>query len=410
MEATTKQKLFYFFPVLFCFCLPFGSLLLSAIVVVWTFTSFFNINRQDLKNGFLNRQFLLFYSFFILTLISSLFSSNQTEALFSIEIKLSFLLFPYLLFCFKWPLPILKRCVVAFVSGCFFACLYLIIRAFLYTMSGHPGYFFYTLFSGFIHASYFAMYLILAIAFVFLLYGKWFSAHKSVIYSSYFFIVIFITSVFLCSSKMGLITLCICLPLLILYKWRSILSFKNVAVGIVITLLLLFFATLILPDSFKRLKSLSALSTETVDKNSAESTAVRMLIWEQSAHIISKNLVFGTGVGDANDELYRSYENNGLTGALRHKLNAHNQYLQTAIGMGLVGLALLVMINFGSLIYSIRKKHFLFFIFSVLIIMNFMVESMLQRSDGVLFFAFFYCFFHLVNEENLTDEVAAGLE
>jgi O-antigen ligase len=209
---------------------------------------------------------------------------------------------------------------------------------------------------------------------------------------------------------MGLLTLCICLPLLIIYKWRSVLNFKNVFIGVVVTAILLFFATIIFSDSFKRLKSISSFSTESVDKNSAESTAVRVLIWEQSLEVIKKNLVFGTGVGDANDELYRAYENNGLSGALRHKLNAHNQYLQTTIGMGLVGLALLVMINFGSLIYSIRKKHFLFFIFSILVILNFMVESMLQRSDGVLFFAFFYCFFYLVNESSLKDEVNAGLE
>src|ERR1044072_4860666 len=159
MELSIKQKFFYFFPVLFCFCLPFGSLALSVVIALWTLASFFNINKEMCKAGFLNPKLILFYLFFFLTVFSALLSSNAEEGSFSVEVKLSFFLFPYLLFCFSWPVEILKRCIISFVSGCFFACLYLIIRAFVYTLNGHPEYFFYSLFSDLIHASYFAMYL-----------------------------------------------------------------------------------------------------------------------------------------------------------------------------------------------------------------------------------------------------------
>jgi O-antigen ligase len=410
MELTLRKKLFYFFPVLFCFCLPFGSLLLSVIIILWTFTSFFNIDKEQLKRGFLNKQLLLFYLFFLITLISSVFSANRVEALFAVEIKMGLLLFPYLLFCFKWPIPILKRCVVAFVSGCFFASLYLILRAFLYSLNGQPEYFFYTKFSEFIHASYFAMYLILAITFVTLLYGKWFSAHRTVIYSSWFFVAIFVTTIFLCSSKMGLITLCICIPLLVLYRWRNSLNYKNLIIGASVATVIVFVAAFVFRDSLRRMKSLTAVSASQIDKTSSESTRVRMLIWEQAIRIVRKNVLFGVGVGDANDHLYRAYEENGLTGALEHRLNAHNQYLQTFIGMGLPGIIVLLLINLGGLVHALRSRHFFLLIFSILIILNFMVESMLQRSDGMLFFCFFHCFNYLVNEHELKDEDNAALE
>jgi O-antigen ligase len=410
IQLPLKQKLFYFFPVLFCFCLPFGSLVLSGIVVLWTVVSFFNLNKIRLREGFLSRHLLLFYSFFILTVISAVLSSNTREALFAIEIKLSFILFPYFMFCFPWPLQILKRCVVSFVSGCFFACLYLIIRAFLYAYNGQPEYFFYTLFSDFIHASYFAMYLMLAITFVLLLYDKWFRTHKSVIYSSYFFIAIFITTIFLCSSKMGLISFFICFGALLLYKWRRVLSFRNVTIALFCATLAVILLVFLLPDSFNRLQSLSAVSNGNIDKTSAESTTVRILIWEQALGIIRDNFLFGTGVGDANDQLYIAYEANGITGALSHKLNAHNQYLQTFIGMGLIGFFLFLLILLNGLIISFRKRHVFFFLFITLTAMHFSVESMLQRSDGILFFAFFYCFFCLTNEEKLLNEQVAALE
>src|SRR5690606_12308680 len=169
MERPLREKLFYFFPVFFCFCLPFGSLLLSGIIIAWTAVSLFNFNRQTFTDGMKKPLLWLFYIYFILVAVSAVFSANLPDALFAVEIKLSFILFPYLFFCFRYPPGILKRCVVSFVSGCFFACLYLILRAFLYSMAGQPEYFFYTLFSYFIHASYFSMYLVLAIVFVSLL-------------------------------------------------------------------------------------------------------------------------------------------------------------------------------------------------------------------------------------------------
>jgi len=404
MELPIKQRLFYFFPALLCFCLPFGSLVLSGLVVLWTIVSLFNINKEEVKKGIANKNFWWLLAFFIYTLISALFSSNKNEAGFSIEIKMSFLLFPFLFFCFKWPIQIIKRCLVSFVSGCFFACLVLIVRASYYAATGHPEYFFYTQFSVFIHASYFAMYLILTIALVVLLYPTWFRSQKNVTYTFYLFIFSFMTTIFLCSSKLGILSFFIAMPLILFYKFRVFLNVKKVSVLIIGICILGFFSFKLLPEAFNRLSSLTTISSSVIDKTSSESTAVRILIWEQCVHIIRSNFWFGTSVGDANDALYAAYELNGLTGALDHKLNAHNQYFQTFIGMGIVGFLILIMITFGYLLKGIIKKHFLLFLFSLLIVLNFFVESMLQTSAGVLFFVFFFCLFNLVNEEELLHE------
>ncbi|MBL7920439.1 MAG: O-antigen ligase family protein [Bacteroidia bacterium] len=245
----------------------------------------------------------------------------------------------------------------------------------------------------------------LAIILVVFLYPAWFKAQKNVIYTSYFFVVAFIITIFLCSSKLGLISFFISIPLIFFYKFKSFLSIKNVAMLIVAIFVSGVVAYKLFPSAFERLSSLTMVSTSKLDKTSSESTTVRILIWEQCLQIIKNNFWMGTNVGDANDELYKAYEISGLTGASEHNLNAHNQYFQTFIGLGIIGFILLIVLTFGEMIKGIVKRHFLLFLFSLVIVLNFLVESMLQTAAGVLFFVFFFCLFNLAGEEELIHEV-----
>lgn len=404
MQQSPKQNLFYFFPVLFCFCLPFNSFLLSVLIAGWFIVSFFNLKREVLKRGITSLRFWIPQSFFLVTFVSALLSDNRTEGFTAIEIKASFLVMPYLFFCFEWPVPILKRFAMAFVSGCFFNCLFLLGRATVYAASGHPEYFFYTSFSYFIHASYLAMYLIFAISIIFLFFPLWFKEHKTIRIASFVFVSIFMLCIFLCSSKLGILSFFIVLPILVFSRFSAQLNFKNLSIGISALLIVLFFTYQVAPGPFQRLNSIFSVSYSNIDKTSSESTTVRVLIWQQCAQLIKQNFLFGTGVGDANDALYNAYTQNGLTGALEHRLNAHNQFLQSFVGLGLLGMVPLLMLTLGPIIQGIHRRRLLLFIFGFLVVFNFLVESMLQTSAGVLFFCFFYCFLNTTTEKELSLE------
>lgn len=395
MEPTVKQRIFYFFPVLFCFCMPFGTLALSAIIILWGISSFFNINKDDLKHGYKNPTLWLLYVFFFVTCLSAFFSSNKSEALFNIENKLSLIFLPYYIFCFRWPAEIIKKCLVAFVSGCFFACIYLIVRASLFAFNGHPEYFFYTLFSDLIHASYFAMYLILAIIIVVIYYPKWFAGQNQIKYFSVFFALVFIVTIFLCSSKLGIISFFITMPVLIIYRLKLRLSVRRSIIILAAIGTVIFLFSKIFPGSFERLNSITAVSKRDLDKTSAESTTVRILIWSECVDLIKQHPLLGVGVGDANDALLRKYEENGITGALEHRLNAHNQFFQTFIGLGVIGFLLLLLMTVGEMVYGIVRKNFILALTMLLVVLNFLVESMLQASAGTLFVIFFLCLFNL---------------
>ncbi len=401
MKVSFPQQLFWSLPILLAFLLPIGGSILSFVIVAWLLFSFFNLNRKQIQKGLRTKAFWYFLFFFIYTCLSAAISKNKTEALSAIEIKLSFLLFPWLYFCFEYPAQILKKCLVAFVSGNFFACLYLLLRATVYAVKGDADYFFYTKFSDFIHASYFSMYLIFAITIIVMFYGKWFHFQKQMQYLSYFFIALFTLCIFLCSSKLGIISFFILVPMLFLYKNPRFLKLKFLVLTALACVLLFVVAYKTFPDSFQRLNSITNLHLSAIDKTSKESTTVRILIWQQAWTLSLQNPVFGLGVGDANNYLYEAYAANGLTGALQYHLNAHNQYLQSFIGLGLIGLVLLFQFTWIQLLKAFQSKRFLLFVFAFLISFNFLVESMLQTAAGVLFFCFFYCFNHLVTEKNL---------
>lgn len=328
--------------------------------------------------------------FFIATVISGIFSLNSQEALTAIEVKLSFILLPFLFYCYSWPIEIIRRCLIAFVSGNFIASVLLIGRSVTYALNGQPEYFFYTNFSYFLHASYFAMYLCLSLVIITLYYPTWYTNQPALKKLTWVYVIVLAISVFLCASKMGIITFLILAPLLLFYRYQKALNLKSFIIAIMLFGSLFLFLPNVFPTSFERLKSIATLNSKQIDPKATESSAVRVLVWKQSLNLIAEKPLTGYGVGDANDALYKAYQKNGLTGALEHHLNTHNQYLQSFLGIGLFGLIGILLITFYGIFEGIKQRHYLFIAFSILLTLNFLVESMLQTAAGVLFTAAFY--------------------
>ncbi|MBK7310951.1 MAG: O-antigen ligase family protein [Sphingobacteriaceae bacterium] len=399
------KLLFYFFPVIIAFLLPFGNAITSPFIALWFITSFFCFKDLVIANGWKNLWFISTLLFFGITTISNFIFYNPNDALSAIEVKLTFLLFPFLFFMFKFNSDVAKRVIVAFVSGCMFACVFCIARAFAYLFKGDSSYFYYSNFSFFMHSAYFAMYLNLAVVFVILFYFKWFKNAPSFKYIAFGFITLFLLCILLCASKMGIITLFILLPSLLIMELRNRIKLKHYLIGITSAVIISVSIYAVFPQVFDHLRSVAVVTNKNIDKTAMESSSVRVLIWDECTKIIKENMLFGVGVSKANETLYAGYKMDGLTGALEGKLNAHNQFFQTSIGMGIIGLLNLLLLTLGLTIYGLRKKRNLIFFFSTLITCNFLVESMLQTSAGTVFFVFFLCFLNVFykiqfNEEN----------
>jgi O-antigen ligase len=105
--------------------------------------------------------------------------------------------------------------------------------------------------------------------------------------------------------------------------------------------------------------------------------------------VIKENFWFGTSPANLTDELIKKYKELGFEKAALDNLNSHNQYLETFAGLGIFGFLTLLFIMVYSFVLSIKKRNYLLFFFIIIVSINFIFESMLNRMAGILFMMFF---------------------
>lgn len=120
-----------------------------------------------------------------------------------------------------------------------------------------------------------------------------------------------------------------------------------------------------------------------------DSYFARTYIWRSAAEAIADNVWFGVGTGDQQQGLLKSYEKNEFLAGIEFTYNAHNQYLQTMLALGIPGLLALLAILAIQFNRSLKKGDVLQLSFTLLFAFAFITESILSRSRGVVIFLFF---------------------
>jgi O-antigen ligase len=113
-----------------------------------------------------------------------------------------------------------------------------------------------------------------------------------------------------------------------------------------------------------------------------------LISWNAAIEIIKKHPALGVGLGDVRNELKIIYKNTHQEVAYQKALNAHNQFLQTAVATGLLGLFALLGILLFYLISVYKHQDRLGIILGVLVCINLLFESMLETQAGILFIVF----------------------
>jgi O-antigen ligase len=102
------------------------------------------------------------------------------------------------------------------------------------------------------------------------------------------------------------------------------------------------------------------------DTSSGSTTAARVEIWNVSSKLIAQRPLFGYGTSDEKKVLLEAYEEGGFYDFVEKKLNAHNQFLQTGIAIGFVGMLVLILMLLIPLYFSLRNKYYLYGCFILL--------------------------------------------
>ncbi|WP_343748430.1 O-antigen ligase family protein [Fluviicola sp.] len=124
-----------------------------------------------------------------------------------------------------------------------------------------------------------------------------------------------------------------------------------------------------------------------LDDESIPGNQKRLVMWTVTTELILEH-PFGVGTGNVDEYLFGRLNKYGFHQLVADDLNPHNQYLQTALEIGIVGLLLLFGL-IGSCIYSaIKHRNLLLLIAISGLAFNMLFESMLQRQSGVVFYSF----------------------
>jgi O-antigen ligase len=387
-----KGNLILIAGILLAFIMPFGKIFVPPFIVLFVVSVIASpgFGRVSLK-GISPKYLLLPVFFYLYHVIGMIWTKNYEYGLSDLEIKASLIIFPLIILFSPrhyFGSRFLKSISLATIAGCFISLIISNVSAWnLYADTGDICSFYYSNASIFMHTSYISLYIVFTL---YILYS--FSFKPNLLF--WFFYVISLLLVFylnLLSSKAGFFTfvlamLFIAAELIIKRKWKNIILYFLIPSAVFASSIFYF------PVSTSRIQT----AVQTVQNKSSkeelnatgESTADRLLIWDAALSLSKKNLLTGSGTGDVKDELINSYNEKGLTYPVQLKLNAHNQFINTLVALGLPALILLIVILLIPFWVSLKNKYWLYAAFIAFFTLNIMVESMLEVQAGIVFFAF----------------------
>lgn len=355
-----------------------------------------------LKDAFSNivkskNTLLVMVSFFFYYMVSVIYSDNKDVAWSGVVLKSSFLYFPVLFSLTKWDVIKTKRLLDFFILGCLLNLLlsYITVAQEILIMIEEGQQintidYTHSSLSFSFHPSYISMYVNVAIIFnSIILFSSSFSESKMVVNLRIVSQILFSIFVIMLSSKSGLLTWFVAAGGSVIYLIIKTKQYFKSSI-IIIVLGALFMITFnnfsIIGGRMNKMVNTIAKSEYKNEKQEYNSTGSRIGIWSASIELIMENSLFGVGVGDAKEVLMDKYLVSGLEQFHKLKHNSHNQFLDTGIAIGVIGIVLLLSILFfGCINYG--KITFLILCVFGIVFGNLFVESMLERQGGAVFVA-----------------------
>ncbi|MFT5600735.1 MAG: O-antigen ligase [Flavobacteriales bacterium] len=404
LKDTLKYKINQASLLLLAFILPLHKALIVPLIFILFLTSLFNIKN---KSTFQNSSFIHHFSIaslFILMILGLLWTRNMDWAFKNLEIKFSIIAFPIIMYLsnLKWS-EVTPKVLMAFIEGCILSCFLLLLMALYYYLgTGDSNQFFYTQLSIMHHPSYMAMYTCFSICLVYLFsFSPKVSTHIKPIWALLILIFLSIFTLLL-ASKTGLISILI-IHFSALSYW--IIKHNKFKAGIISIAVIIsigmggYFSSTFIQTRINEL----FITDDDLPANS--STSIRLVAWNSSMDLISKAPILGVGTGDAKDALSKEFLESGQFKLVEKSLNAHNQFLQMGIQLGIIGLLIFIFTLILPAILLWKQNFAPALFLALILIINGMTEAWLETQSGVIFFAFFttlfWCYYQEIRDQQL---------
>jgi len=378
---------------LFAFLIPLNPKWLGYGILIIVLEQLIRRNFSPLSNYkvFFNwkKAGLWLFLFYLMHFVGMIYTENTSFGWMDIGMKASFGIVPviFILFNFKIDLKILFK---FFIAGAIIAVSFSFYLSYLnYAETGKLWHFRESYLSHFMHRSYWATYLVIAFVFsVYLVLNKQMNIILGSLFGLVFFAVVFITG-----SKAGILILLISTIALLIYIAKVMGKIKW-ALGLGILSLMILFTTLsFFPSVTSRIKSSYKYATGeyTIDVKKSESTAARILMWRTSMDLIKENPFLGVGTGDVKDALLQRNIEKGYIDVAERNMNAHNQFLNSFVAIGLLGALFLLCFFLIPFIFSPIHESFIYRLIIFALFASLLAESFLETQAGIIPVAFMMC-------------------
>ena len=364
----------------------------SLLLALFGITVVYGIIKKELVFTFHLLPTLL-VSLYILYLVYAIPTKHLPIALDFLEYKLSLLAFPFL-FCFEPKFRVnWKYVFYSFLIAVSLLVIYDLAQASIqYSKTGLLNSFYSSALSPTHHPTYLTAFLSLAIM-ISLRFAK---SEVSLKLKMCFWglIALFVLMHGPLSSLSGLLFLVLFFSVAFIYslikkrKWSILLITAVTSVAIVFSVLK------VKPSLSKNIENVIALVNEYADSPKRfvqtrpfpmQGNEARLVLWTVAFDIFKEHPM-GVGLGNLEEMMHQRLVELGLNKQADLNYNPHNQYLQIAGELGIIGLLLFLGILLYGVIWAVSSKNWLLTLVMLSLMFNCFFESMLQRQSGIVFY------------------------
>lgn len=417
----TKEDVPFFFLCILSFFPLLPQLGISIVLILFCLSSLiFNYSFIKTVNTYNKlKPYLINTSFFILLIITLLYSSDKEEGLREIRRGLGLVTIPFFVFYSKKKINTLKVkfILINFVLASFIYVVYM-YNFFVYKLTPFKGFnlrhetyltklirVFNIPFNSilerainvqyeqpvlFFHKAYSSMFICFSLVIVLFFMIK--RRNKNVLYTiiKCILLLLFITVLIHWFSIPNILFL-LTLPFIILYnKFRTIKQRLAISVCSLFFLSSMFFFVIYSNHSYTN-KSISKNVNQLknfIRSPFHSSLSARATINECSFDLIKKKILFGYGIGSEKQELFNCYKIKGFSEGVAYKLNTHNYFLHIFLSGGVL-IFFIFFSQMGLNLWRSINENFIYACFLMLLILNMFSENILYRIHGVILFSIF---------------------
>lgn len=387
-NSSLVQRMFWNCLYIAFLLLPFDINYPTPFFVLAIIFGVINIFITDKTRVGENKVLLIFPFYFLILLLSLLYTTQFSDGIDLIIRSLSLLLFPIIFLFVKEDASSVGKLFDFLLYGLvfsFFINLILVVYsvvdgAMVMEMNFWDGISIYwkqfmnEQFSELINPSYVSLYILLVLSY-------YIKKELNNIWRLLTVLILFIY-LYLLASEAAYYTLFI-MAVLLVWKVKD----RSKRYLLVLTVIL---GTIVFINNphFLKEPTLNSVSVGSIDRADLPITEKdRWLAWKAAIQVIEEAPLLGYGIGDAKEVLIDKYKELGplYESHVKYRYNAHNQFLQTWLETGVLGVFMLIFI-FTWLAFYMRRSFNEFAVFLALFL-ALLFESMLVRFNGVVFFS-----------------------